>query len=98
NVYTNEPAIRLAQKLVNATFADKVYFANSGAEANEAALKLARRWALDKFGAHKDQIISFTKSFHGRTFFAVTVGGQPAYSDGFGPKPGAIEHVAYNDL
>lgn len=98
NVYTNEPAIRLAQKLVNATFADKVYFANSGAEANEAALKLARRWALDKFGAHKDQIISFTKSFHGRTFFTVTVGGQPAYSDGFGPKPGAIEHVAYNDL
>ncbi|CAI8158937.1 aspartate aminotransferase family protein [Pseudidiomarina mangrovi] len=98
NVYTNEPAIRLAQKLVDATFADKVYFANSGAEANEAALKLARRWALDKFGAHKDQIISFTKSFHGRTFFTVTVGGQPAYSDGFGPKPGAIEHVAYNDL
>jgi len=98
NVYTNEPAIRLAQKLVNATFADKVYFANSGAEANEAALKLARRWALDKFGAHKDQIISFTKSFHGRTFFTVTVGGQPAYSEGFGPKPGAIEHVAYNDL
>lgn len=98
NVYTNEPAIRLAQKLVKATFADKVYFANSGAEANEAALKLARRWALDKFGAHKDQIISFTKSFHGRTFFTVTVGGQPAYSDGFGPKPGAIEHVAYNDL
>lgn len=98
NVYTNEPAIRLAQKLVKATFADKVYFANSGAEANEAALKLARRWALDKFGAHKDQIISFTKSFHGRTFFTVTVGGQPAYSEGFGPKPGAIDHVAYNDL
>ena len=98
NVYTNEPAIRLAQKLVEATFAEKVYFANSGAEANEAALKLARRWALDKFGGHKDQIISFTKSFHGRTFFTVTVGGQPAYSDGFGPKPGGIEHVVYNDL
>lgn len=98
NVYTNEPAIRLAQKLIAATFAEKVYFANSGAEANEAALKLARRWALDKFGDHKDQIISFTKSFHGRTFFTVTVGGQPAYSDGFGPKPGGIEHVVYNDL
>jgi acetylornithine/N-succinyldiaminopimelate aminotransferase len=98
NVYTNEPAIRLAQKLIAATFAEKVYFANSGAEANEAALKLARRWALDKFGGHKDQIISFTKSFHGRTFFTVTVGGQPAYSDGFGPKPGGIEHVVYNDL
>ena len=50
NVLTNEPALRLAKKLVDATFADKVYFANSGAEANEAAFKLARRWALDKFG------------------------------------------------
>ncbi|MBY6064373.1 aspartate aminotransferase family protein [Pseudidiomarina sediminum] len=98
NVFTNEPAIRLAKKLTDATFAERVYFANSGAEANEAALKLARRWALDKFGAEKDQIIAFTKGFHGRTFFTVTVGGQPAYSDGFGPKPGAIEHVDYNDL
>ncbi len=98
NVFTNEPAIRLAKKLTEATFADRVYFANSGAEANEAALKLARRWALDKFGAEKDQIIAFNKGFHGRTFFTVTVGGQAAYSDGFGPKPGAIEHVDYNDL
>lgn len=98
NVFTNEPAIRLAKKLTEATFADRVYFANSGAEANEAALKLARRWALDKFGAEKNEIIAFTKGFHGRTFFTVTVGGQPAYSDGFGPKPGAIEHVDYNDL
>lgn len=98
NVFTNEPAIRLAKKLTESTFADRVYFANSGAEANEAALKLARRWALDKFGPEKDQIIAFTKGFHGRTFFTVTVGGQPAYSDGFGPKPGGIEHVAYNDL
>lgn len=98
NVYTNEPAIRLAKKLVGSTFADQVYFANSGAEANEAALKLARRWALEKFGEHKQQIIAFAKGFHGRTFFTVTVGGQPAYSDGFGPKPGGIEHVPYNDL
>lgn len=98
NVYTNEPAIRLAKKLVDATFADRVYFANSGAEANEAALKLARRWALEVHGEHKQQIIAFTKGFHGRTFFTVTVGGQPAYSEGFGPKPGGIEHVAYNDL
>ncbi|SFR49317.1 acetylornithine/N-succinyldiaminopimelate aminotransferase [Pseudidiomarina maritima] len=98
NVFTNEPAIRLAKKLTDATFADRVYFANSGAEANEAALKLARRWALDKFGAEKNQIIAFNKGFHGRTFFTVTVGGQPAYSDGFGPKPGAVEHVDYNDL
>ncbi len=98
NVMTNEPALRLAKKLVDSTFAEKVYFANSGAEANEAALKLARRWALDKFGEQKQQIISFGKSFHGRTFFTVTVGGQAAYSDGFGPKPGAIDHAEYNNL
>lgn len=98
NVFTNEPAIRLAKKLTDATFADRVYFANSGAEANEAALKLARRWALEEHGEHKKQIIAFSKGFHGRTFFTVTVGGQPAYSDGFGPKPGAVEHVPYNDL
>lgn len=98
NVMTNEPALRLAKKLTDATFAERVYFANSGAEANEAALKLARRWALDKFGESKNQIIAFHKGFHGRTFFTVTVGGQAAYSDGFGPKPGAIEHVVYNDL
>jgi len=98
NLLTNEPALRLASKLINATFADKVFFANSGAEANEAALKLARRYALDKFGESKDQIIAFNKGFHGRTFFTVTVGGQSSYSDGFGPKPGAIDHVDFNDL
>ncbi|WP_337881201.1 aspartate aminotransferase family protein [Rheinheimera sp.] len=98
NVMTNEPALRLAKKLVDATFAEKVYFANSGAEANEAALKLARRWALENFGEQKQQIISFGKSFHGRTFFTVTVGGQASYSDGFGPKPAAIDHAQYNDL
>ncbi|SFC15622.1 aspartate aminotransferase family protein [Pseudoalteromonas denitrificans] len=98
NVMTNEPALRLAKKLVDATFAEKVYFANSGAEANEAALKLARRVALDNHGAEKSQIIAFNKAFHGRTFFTVTVGGQAAYSDGFGPKPGDIDHVDYNDL
>lgn len=98
NVLTNEPAIRLAKKLTDATFAERVYFANSGAEANEAALKLARRWALEKFGEHKQQIIAFQKGFHGRTFFTVTVGGQAAYSDGFGPKPGAVDHVEFNDL
>ncbi|WP_299266322.1 aspartate aminotransferase family protein [uncultured Psychrosphaera sp.] len=98
NVMTNEPALRLAEKLVNATFAEKVYFANSGAEANEAALKLARRWALETHGEQKSQIIAFNKGFHGRTFFTVTVGGQAAYSDGFGPKPGDIDHAEYNDL
>ena len=91
NVFTNEPALRLAKKLTDMTFADRVYFCNSGAEANEAALKLARRWALEHHGESKDQIIAFKQGFHGRTFFTVTVGGQPAYSDGFGPKPGAID-------
>ncbi|HCH69243.1 MAG TPA: aspartate aminotransferase family protein [Colwellia sp.] len=98
NVMTNEPALRLAKKLVDATFAEKVYFANSGAESNEAALKLARRWALEVHGGDKTQIIAFKQGFHGRTFFTVTVGGQAAYSDGFGPKPGGIEHAEYNNL
>jgi acetylornithine/N-succinyldiaminopimelate aminotransferase len=98
NVQTNEPALRLAKKLVDSTFAEKVYFCNSGAEANEAALKLARRWALDVHGTEKSQIIAFKQGFHGRTFFTVTVGGQTAYSDGFGPKPGDIDHGEYNNL
>ncbi|MFT5277418.1 MAG: acetylornithine/N-succinyldiaminopimelate aminotransferase [Glaciecola sp.] len=98
NVFTNEPALRLAKKLCDSTFADKVYFANSGAEVNEAALKLARRFALEHYGESKDQIISFEKGFHGRTFFTVTVGGQPAYSEGFGPKPGGIDHCEFNNL
>lgn len=98
NVMTNEPALRLAKKLTDSTFADKVYFANSGAESNEAALKLARRWALDVHGEDKTQIIAFKQGFHGRTFFTVTVGGQAAYSDGFGPKPGDVVHAEYNNL
>jgi acetylornithine/N-succinyldiaminopimelate aminotransferase len=98
NVMTNEPALRLAKKLTDSTFADKVYFANSGAESNEAALKLARRWALNEYSAEKSQIIAFKQGFHGRTFFTVTVGGQEAYSDGFGPKPADIVHAEYNNL
>lgn len=98
NLMTNEPALRLAQKLVDNTFADKVYYANSGAEANEAAFKLARRWAFDTHGSEKSQIIAFEQGFHGRTFFTVSVGGQKTYSDGFGPKPGNIEHGQYNCL
>ncbi|MBV8656239.1 MAG: aspartate aminotransferase family protein [Burkholderiales bacterium] len=98
NSLTNEPALRLARKLVDATFADKVFFCNSGAEANEAAFKLARRWAIETGNPEKVEIISTTNSFHGRTFFTVTVGGQPKYSDGFGPRPTGITHIAYNDL
>ncbi|UYF98952.1 aspartate aminotransferase family protein [Halomonas sp. GD1P12] len=98
NIYTNEPALALARKLVDSTFAEKVYLCSSGGEANEAALKLARRYAFDHFGKQKDKIISFRQSFHGRTLFTVTVGGQPKYSEGFGPVPGAIQHAEYNDL
>ena len=98
NVFTNEPALRLAKKLVDATFAERVFLCNSGAEANEAAFKLARRVAHDRFGADKYEIIAATNSFHGRTLFTVSVGGQPKYSDGFGPKIQGITHVPYNDL
>jgi len=98
NIYTNEPVLRLAQKLVDNTFAEKVFFANSGAEANEAALKLARRVAFDKFGIDKTEIIAFYQGFHGRTFFTVSAGGQATYSDGFGPKPADITHLEYNNL
>ncbi|SED60239.1 aspartate aminotransferase family protein [Pseudomonas anguilliseptica] len=98
NVFTNEPALRLAKKLIDATFADRVFFCNSGAEANEAAFKLARRVAFDKFGEDKCEIIAATNSFHGRTLFTVSVGGQPKYSDGFGPKIQGISHIPYNDI
>ncbi|EPM5663452.1 aspartate aminotransferase family protein [Vibrio alginolyticus] len=98
NVMTNEPALRLAKKLTEVSFAERVFFANSGAEANEAALKLARRYAADVHGTEKSEIIAFKQGFHGRTFFTVTVGGQAAYSDGFGPKPGDVTHLPYNDI
>lgn len=97
NGFTNEPVLRLAKKLVALTFADKVLFCNSGAEANEAALKLARRYAYDKFGAEKTGIVACQQSFHGRTLFTVSVGGQPKYQEGFAPLPGGIRHVPFND-
>ncbi|MDB5967948.1 MAG: aspartate aminotransferase family protein [Hydrocarboniphaga sp.] len=98
NVMTNEPALKLASKLVELTFADRVFFCNSGAEANEAAFKLARKHAAIKYGAHKNQIISFFNAFHGRTLFTVSVGGQAKYTQGFEPLPGGITHLPFNDL
>lgn len=98
NVFTNEPALQLASALVEKTFADRVFFCNSGAEANEAAFKLARKYAADHFGADKYEIISCTNSFHGRTVFTVNVGGQPKYAEGFGPNPAGITHVPFNDI
>ena len=97
NIYTTEAAQKLAQKLVAATFADKAFFCNSGAEANEAALKLARKYARDHFGEGKGEIIACVNGFHGRTLFTVSVGGQPKYSQDFAPLPPAITHVPYND-
>lgn len=98
NVFTNEPSLRLASKLIAATFAERVFFANSGAEANEAAFKLARYYASKRHSPYKSKIIAFHNAFHGRTLFTVSVGGQPKYSDGFGPKPADIIHVPFNDL
>lgn len=98
NIFCNEYTLSLAKKLTSLTGYEKVFFVNSGAEANETALKLARRVAFDDYGADKNEIISFVNSFHGRTFFSVTVGGQESYSDGFGPKPAAITHIPYNDI
>ncbi|WP_282956146.1 acetylornithine transaminase [Neisseria canis] len=98
NLYTTRAAQELAQKLVEHTFADKVFFCNSGAEANEAALKLARKYARDHYGAEKNEIIACVNAFHGRTLFTVSVGGQPKYSRDFAPLPPGITHVPFNDI
>ena len=98
NVFTNEPALELATLLTETTFAERVFLCNSGAEANEAAFKLARKYAADHYGADKHEIISCTNSFHGRTVFTVNVGGQPKYTEGFGPNPAGITHVPFNDI
>ncbi|MGB5445970.1 MAG: aminotransferase class III-fold pyridoxal phosphate-dependent enzyme, partial [Psychromonas sp.] len=98
NGYSNEPVLNLAKKLVESTFADKVFFCNSGAEANEAALKLARKYGHDHHGAEKSEIVAFSNAFHGRTLFTVSAGGQPKYSQDFAPLPAGIKHVDFNDL
>lgn len=98
NVFTNEPALKLGRKLIDATFAERVLFMNSGTEANETAFKLARYYASTRHSPYKTKIIAFHNAFHGRSLFTVSVGGQPKYSDGFGPKPADIIHVPFNDL
>ncbi|MES2884343.1 MAG: acetylornithine/succinyldiaminopimelate transaminase [Pseudomonadota bacterium] len=97
NVMTNEPALKLAKAITDATFAERVFFCNSGAEANEAAFKLARRHG-NLIAPHKNKIISFFNAFHGRTLFTVSVGGQAKYTQGFEPIPGGIRHLPFNDL
>ncbi|PCI27352.1 MAG: aspartate aminotransferase family protein [SAR324 cluster bacterium] len=98
NIFANKPAIDFADKLTDATFAEQIFLSNSGAEANEAALKLARRYAVDNFNEEKCEIITFHNSFHGRTLFTVTVGGQEKYRSGFGPTPGGITYAEFNNL
>ena len=98
NGLTNEPALRLAKTLVDNTFAERVFFCNSGAEANEACFKLARKYAADHYGPQKNVIVSTRNSFHGRTLFTVSVGGQPKYVEGFLPAPSGIRHCTFNDI
>ncbi len=97
NIFTNTKTLELGRRLVEATDFDRVFFVNSGTEANECVLKLARRAAYNAYGDDKNEIIAFGNSFHGRTFLSVCVAGQDKYSDGFGPKPGAITHLPFND-
>jgi acetylornithine/N-succinyldiaminopimelate aminotransferase len=97
NLYFTQPQVELAQRLVELSFPSRVFFCNSGAEANEAAIKLARKWGT----RHRDgafEIITTAGSFHGRTLATVTAGGQPKYSDPFKPLPEGFAHVPYNDL
>ncbi|EGF31561.1 Succinylornithine transaminase [Oxalobacteraceae bacterium IMCC9480] len=98
NGYTNEPVLRLARALTEATFADRAFFCNSGAEANEAAFKLARKYAHEKSGPQRSRIVSCVNAFHGRTLFTVSVGGQPKYTEGFAPLPGGLTHIPFNDI
>ena len=98
NGYTNEPVLQLASALVAATFADRAFFSNSGAEANEAALKLARKYAVENGHTTKTRIVSCVNAFHGRTLFTVSVGGTPKYTEGFSPLPPDITHIAFNDI
>ncbi|MEK6603819.1 MAG: aminotransferase class III-fold pyridoxal phosphate-dependent enzyme, partial [Nitrospirota bacterium] len=87
NLFYTEPQVKLAQVLVDHSFADKVFFCNSGAEANEAAIKLARRWAHAKDGAGRYEIVSMLNSFHGRTLATLTATGQEKVQKGFEPLP-----------
>ncbi|MRX28452.1 aspartate aminotransferase family protein [Kangiella sp. HZ709] len=99
NVFTNKPALELAQKLTDATFADKVFFCNSGGEANEAAFKLVRKYANDNYPDQgKSEIVAFKQAFHGRTLFTVCVGGQPKYTHGYEPLPQGISHGEFNNI
>jgi len=98
NVFTIPEQERLGQRLVDATFADKVFFTNSGAEALECAIKTARHYFWAKGQPDRYEVLAFTGSFHGRTLGTIAAGGNPAYLEGFGPPLQGFKHVAPGDL
>ena len=98
NLYYTEPQVKLAQILVEHSFADKVFFCNSGAEANEAAIKLARRYSHDKYGAGRFEIITMKNSFHGRTMATLTATGQDKVQKGYDPLLQGFSYVPFNNL
>ena len=98
NLYLTEPQARLARRLVELSDFERVFFCNSGAEANEAALKLARKHGRAKGGDAKTDIITANNSFHGRTIATVTATGQPKYSAPFAPLPAGFHYVPFNDV
>ncbi|HKE60937.1 MAG TPA: aspartate aminotransferase family protein, partial [Nitrospira sp.] len=98
NLYYTEPQVKLAQMLVDRSFADKVFFCNSGAEANEAAIKLARRYSHEKYGAGRFGIITMKQSFHGRTMATLTATGQEKVQKGYDPLLPGFSYVAFNHL
>lgn len=100
NVFYSEPPLRLAEELVSASgFAERVFFCNSGTEANEAAIKLVRKWAASQGReADKRVIVTFRGSFHGRTLAAVTATAQPKYQEGYEPLPGGFRYLDFNDV
>ncbi len=98
NIYFTEPPVRLASQIINRTFAERIFFCNSGAEANEAAIKVARKYAHESFASDKRVIVTFDGSFHGRTIGSVTATAQPKYHEGFGPLPGGFRYCPFNDL
>ena len=100
NVFYSEPPVRLTEELVTASrFAERAFLCNSGAEANEAAIKLVRKWASAQ-GRAPDRrvIVTFRGSFHGRTLAAVTATAQPKYQEGYEPLPGGFRYVDFNDI
>ena len=100
NVFYSEPPVRLAEELVAASrFAERAFLCNSGAEANEAAIKLVRKWASAQGRAPERRVIvTFRGSFHGRTLAAVTATAQPKYQEGYEPLPGGFRYVDFNDI